>query len=256
MKKTIFLIIHLAPLFVVAQIDSLISKVYEWKQPAVKMHNKIGSAVLFEGSGGDMQWIQMNSVEFGTSEASNKFTVPANEEQLYIVKNGTLTVGVNDSLYSLARGSIILLLPRQSFSMQNKGAGPCDYYVMKYRSRSPTDLQRGKDSGGSFVMDWNNIVFKPNEKGGGRSYFERPTAMCKRMEMHVTTLNAGLKSHAAHTHHAAEMIVVIDGKTEMQIGQRSYQGKKGDVYYLGSYVLHGIRNIGTESCTYFAIQFE
>ncbi len=256
MKKTVFLIICLAPLLVAAQNDSLISKVYEWKQPTGNINNKISSAVLFEGSGGDMQWIQMNAVELGTSGSSNKFTVPANEEQLYIVKRGTLTVGTNDSTYSLIRGSIVLLLPGQNFSIQNKGVAPCNYYIMKYRSRRPTDLQRGKDSGGSFVKDWNKIVFKPNEKGGGRSYFQRPTAMCKRMEMHVTTLNAGLKSHAAHTHHAAEMIVVIDGKTEMQIGQRFYQGKKGDVYYLGSYVLHGIRNIGTESCTYFAIQFE
>ena len=182
--------------------------------------------------------------------------VPATEEQLYIIKKGTLTVGINDSVYTLVRGSIVLLLPGQNFSIQNENAAPCDYYVMKYRSRNPMDLERGKTSGGSFIKDWNNIIFKPNDKGGTRNYFQRPTAMAKRLDMHVTTLKAGLKSHEPHTHRAAEMVVMIDGRTEMQIGQKFYKGNEGDVYYLASNVLHGIRNIGSEPCTYFAIQFE
>jgi (S)-ureidoglycine aminohydrolase len=256
MKKIIFLIIYLVPLLVAAQKDSLISEVYEWKHPTGNAHSKISSAVLFEGSTRDMKWLQMNTNELAGSGTVNKMNVPANEEQLYIIKKGTLTVGIYDSIYSLVEESIVLLLPGQNFSIQNKSDAPCDYYVIKYRSRSSTDLQRGKDSGGSFVKDWNNIVFKPNEKGGGRSYFQRPTSMCKRLEMHVTTLNAGLKSHEPHTHRAAEMIVVIDGETEMQIEQKFYKGNEGDVYYLGSYVLHGIRNVGSKSCSYFAFQFE
>jgi (S)-ureidoglycine aminohydrolase len=80
--------------------------------------------------------------------------------------------------------------------------------------------------------------------------------MTKRLDMHVTTLKAGLKSHEPHTHRAAEMVVMIDGHTEMQIGQKFYKGNEGDVYYLASNVLHGIRNIGSVPCTYFAIQFE
>jgi (S)-ureidoglycine aminohydrolase len=256
MKKIIVLIISFCPLLLMAQKDSLLSKVYEWKKPTGKLHNKISSSVLFEGSTYDIAWLQMNAIEFAASGTVNKMTVPADQEQLYIIKKGILTVGVNDSTYPLVKGSVALLLPGQNFSIQNKNVAPCDYYIMKYRSKSPTDLQRGKDSGGSFIKDWNKIEFNANEKGGTRKYFQCPTAMCKRLEMHATTLNAALKSHAPHTHHAQEIIVVFDGDTEMQIGQQFYKGNEGDVYYLGALVLHGIRNIGSGSCTYLAFQFE
>ena len=74
--------------------------------------------------------------------------------------------------------------------------------------------------------------------------------------MHVTTLNAGLKSHDPHTHLAKEIIVMMQGNTEMQIGEKFFKGKEGSVYFMESNVLHGIRNEGTTPCTYFAIQFE
>ncbi len=256
MKKIFFLILYLAPLSLVAQKDSLVSSVYNWKQPVSNNHKQKTSVVLFDGSTYDMKWLQMNADELTSSAAAKKMMVPVTEEQLYIIKKGELTVGINDSVFTLVHGSIILLLPGQNFSIQNKAAAPCDYYVMKYRSKSPADLERGKTNGGSFIKDWNNIIFKPNDKGGTRNYFQRPTAMTKRLDMHVTTLKPGLKSHEPHTHRAAEMVIMIDGHTEMQIGQKFYKGNEGDIYYLAANVLHGIRNIGAKPCTYFAIQFE
>jgi (S)-ureidoglycine aminohydrolase len=122
---------------------------------------------------------------------------------------------------------------------------------MKYRSREPV-----RRTGRSFVKNWNKIAFKPHSKGGIRNYFELSTPMSERFEMHVTTLNEGLKSHEPHTHRAEEIVLVIDNKTEMQIGEKFYKGGPGDIYYLGSNVPHAIRNEGNGTCTYFAFQFE
>jgi len=80
--------------------------------------------------------------------------------------------------------------------------------------------------------------------------------MQKYFEIHVTTLKEGLRSHDPHTHRAEEIVLMIEGDTEMQIGEKFYKGKTGDFFYLGSNVLHAIRNEGTKSCMYFAIQFE
>ena len=74
--------------------------------------------------------------------------------------------------------------------------------------------------------------------------------------MHVSTLKLDKKSHDPHTHQAEELILVMDGNTEMQIGQKFYQGKEGSIYYMGSNILHAIRNVGAVPCTYFAFQFE
>ena len=108
----------------------------------------------------------------------------------------------------------------------------------------------------SFVKDWNEIAFKPHDRGGIRNFFEKTTPMSKRFEMHVTTLKEGIKSHEPHTHRAEEIVLVIENKTEMQIGDQFYKGGNGDIYYLGSNMPHAIQNVGMGTCTYFAFQFE
>lgn len=203
-----------------------------------------------------MAYLQMSANAILPTKKKTNLQVPRSEEHLLIIKSGNLAIGIKDSTWSIGGGSIALLMPGENYTVQNNTEDSCTYYVMKYRSKLPMDIARGNLSGGSVVMDWDKIVFKPNDKGGRRNYFERPTAMSKRFEMHVTTLKEGIKSHEPHTHRAEEIVLVIDNKTEMQIDNTFYKGGTGDIYYLGSNVSHAVRNDGKGTCTYFAFQFE
>jgi len=248
MKRLLFLFIIL-PAISQAQLDSVASRSYQWINPA-------NTTVLFEGSTYDFEWMQMSSRRITVDKKTLKAEVPKNEEQLLIVKSGIVHFRFHDSSFSLGAGSIALLLPGEKYELINAGPSDVDYYLMKYRSKKPSDIERGKSAGGSFVKEWSKITFNPHDRGGVRNYFNRATAMSSRFEMHVTTLNAGLKSHEPHTHRASEIVLMIEGDTEMQIGQSFYKGTSGDFYFLGTNVLHGVRNIGTKPCMYFAFQFE
>ena len=117
-------------------------------------------------------------------------------------------------------------------------------------------MQRAAASGGSAVLDWKKVAFRSHDKGGRRNFFDRPTAMCARFEMHVTTLNVGLQSHDPHTHAPEEIILVTAGETKMQIADKFFPGTPGSIYYAGTKVPHAIENTGKAPCTYFAFQFE
>jgi (S)-ureidoglycine aminohydrolase len=255
MKRLVFIVILLTPVFCFSQQDSIAPGVYSWKEPVRKKSKNFSSAVLFEGKTHDMEWLQMNANLLFPSKTKTKVDVPANEEQLLIIKSGKLIIW-RDSSYPMSAGSVALFLPGETYSLQNEDKDDCVYYVMKYRSKAPADMERGTAAGGSLIKEWNKIEFKQNDKGGRRDFFERPTALCKRFEMHVTTLKGRLKSHDPHAHKAKEIILVINGKTEMQIGGKTYKGEAGSVYFLPSNILHGIRNDGEETCSYFAFQFE
>jgi len=256
MKRLIFNFSIFASLCILLSNDPISSGVYEWKEPVQDTHKNPKSSVLFEGSTKHMEWLQMNSEQLEHSTKRIRITALENEEELYIIKKGILTVLLNDSSASLVPGSMILLEAGKDLFIQNDNSSPCKYYLMKYRSRARIDKGKAMQTGGSFMKDWNKVEFKPHDKGGVRNYFETATIMCKRLEMHVTTLNAGLKSHDPHRHEAEEIILMMDGRTEMQIGENFYKGKDGSVFFANSNILHGIRNEGTTSCTYFAFQFE
>jgi (S)-ureidoglycine aminohydrolase len=255
MKKTYLNICLFFPLAFAISYDPIPSRVYDWKQPA-KVNKDVTTSILFEGTAFDMEWLQMNANALTPSKKKTEMVVPQNEEHLYIIKKGILEVFTEDSSYSLMPGSVVVIMPGKKLFIQNTQSNSCEYYVMKYRSKLPVDTERGKKEGGSIIKDWSAIAFKPHDKGGIRNYFERATAMMKRLEIHVTTLNGGLKSHDPHTHTAEEIVLMIEGNTEMQIGEKFFNGKEGSIFFLGSNVLHAIRNEVTTPCTYFAIQFE
>lgn len=236
------------------------SKVYAWKAPDKMEARNLLSATIFSGGAQDMAYISMSACGLRPSTKKTKRAVPSDEEHLLIVKSGMLEVGFGDSLYRLNAGSIVLLMPGEKYSLRS--AEPTRFYRMQYRSTKPADLQRGISSGGSFVRLWDSLPYRRHDRGGVRSYFERPTAMCRRFEMHVTTLNSDTKSHEPHTHPAEEIVLMMEdtagntGRTEMQIGKDFVRGEAGDLYFLGSNIPHAIKNVGEARCSYFAFQFE
>ena len=255
MKSIALILIVIIPGLTFAQKGEVQTKMYSWRKPAKKVQEDLYSTILFEGSTYDMEYLNMSANALLQSNRKITLQVPGNEEHLLIIKKGILDFALKDSTWSLGGASIALLMPGEKYSIQTRNDS-CTFYVMKYRSKLPMDLTRGETSGASLIKDWNKLTFKPTARGGGRSYFERPTAMCKRFEMHVTTLKEGLKSHDPHAHRAEEIILVIDNQTEMQMGDKSYKGSTGDIYYIGSNITHGIRNDSKGLCSYFAFQFE
>lgn len=248
------LFVFFLPVVCFSQLPVIASKKYSWVTPTSEPRKNLKTSVIFEGAAHDMEYLQM-SANAVVSNDRITMSVPANEEHLLLMKDGILKIGIKDRNWSVGSGSIALLMPGENFTLQKGGGNSCSFYVMKYRSKSPLN-KTASASEVSFVKDWNEIQFKPHDRGGIRNYFEKTTPMSKRFEMHVTTLNEGLKSHEPHTHRAEEIVLIIDNKTEMQIGNQFYKGSTGDIYYLGSNVPHAIQNIGTGTCTYFAFQFE
>ncbi|MFY7839891.1 MAG: cupin domain-containing protein [Lacibacter sp.] len=251
MKRLLILIFFL-PFIAFAQKDSILSGAYSWQQPVAK-RGTISSVVLLEGKAYDFDWMQFAANKIpGKTEI--KQTIPANQEQLLIVRSGSITIHFANSSFVLTANSVAVLMAGEKYSLSNTSMTDADFFSMKYKGKKAADVQR---EGKSFVKILENIPFKPNNNGGGRrAFFEQPTVMQKRFEMHVTTLKEGLKSHEPHTHRAEEIILMINGETEMLLGDKSYKTQAGGFYYAGTNVLHGIKNIGSTPCMYFAIQFE
>ncbi|HLT73678.1 MAG TPA: cupin domain-containing protein [Ohtaekwangia sp.] len=254
-KASILFLMMVLPSLAGAQ-KGITSTKYVWEEPRNEVAPGIHSTVLFEGQAYDFDFLQMNATTIAGYTPARSFKVPAHEEHLILLKDGLLTISFSDSTWTIGKGSVALLMPEMSYSLQNKSNEKCSFYVMKYQSKTKPDSERGGNHGGSIVKDWKKIPFHPHGRGGIRNYFDRPTAMAKRLEMHVTTLKEGIKSHEPHTHRAEELVIILDNDTEMQIGEEFFRGNAGTIYFLGSNVPHAIQNIGTTPCVYFAFQFE
>ncbi|MEO6547218.1 MAG: cupin domain-containing protein [Ferruginibacter sp.] len=177
------------------------------------------------------------------------------QDELIIVKNGDLKITHNELAKQLGKGGISFTMAGDTRAIENTGATSATYYRFIYHSKLPSNIERAKQNGGSFFINWNDVPVEKTDKGHRRAFFNKPTAQLVKLEMHTTALNAGLDSHAPHTHIEEEIILLLKGDVKMFINGKLYKAAPGDVVFLPSGVLHALENTGKEQCEYFAFQW-
>lgn len=115
--------------------------------------------------------------------------------------------------------------------------------------------QKAPASMASSVFDWDAIPVKETKTGSTRDFFKAPTATLDQLECHVTTVKAGEASHAAHSHPEEELIIVKEGVLESTQKGEVKRAGPGSIIFEASNELHGVRNIGTTSATYYVIKW-
>ncbi|MGA3284183.1 MAG: cupin domain-containing protein [Verrucomicrobiota bacterium] len=238
------------------------SDVYAWKDSPVEKTKTGSKRSIIKGMATDFQYMDISATTLKKKKTENE-GVYTDFEELVIVKDGRLKITIGGESKTVGRGSVAVIMPGDQHSFENAADGETTYYVFRYRSKNPVDLERGKKSGGSFVMDWNDVKFnsRSDGKGGMRNFFTRATAMGRRLELHATFLEPRQSSHAPHHHRAEELVVILHANTEMYLGPEEKGGRTkkatdGDIIYLVSNEYHAISNLSDESALYIAFQFE
>lgn len=239
-----------------AQLQPIKSGVYKWND--FKVHSnedRVGRPIL-EGVSSHLEYLEMHATT--QNVGAKPSTAHANEdiEEIILVKEGTMKVTIEGKSSILGANGVVSLMPLQMHSLQNVGTTPLTYYIIRYRSKKGMEVARGVASGNSLMINADSIVYRPTNVGGVRSYFDRETAMCERLEMHVTTLDRKVASHEPHSHDETEIILMISGHTAQMIDGKEYTAQAGDFYFMESQSLHGIRNISVEPATYFAFKWK
>lgn len=175
-------------------------------------------------------------------------------EELVIIKEGKIKQTIGDDEKILGPGSIVLAMPGNEHGLSNAGETVASYYIIKWKTKDyATDSDPHTIS--SLMLDWNDFEYTKTSKGGRRNVLRQPTSMVDELEMHVTTLEKGMKSHDQHTHIDEEIILVLKGEVEELIDDVPHQAEAGSLIFLNSMIPHGIRNIGDGPCEYFAIRW-
>ncbi|MRI00594.1 cupin domain-containing protein [Kriegella sp. EG-1] len=232
------------------------SGVYKWDDYPVKFGKLRESRSIMEGTSPHFEYLEMHATtKFPGAEPSTAHA-NAEYEECIIVKEGKMEVTIEGISTILEAGGVILLMPQQMHFLANVGDTNLTYTVMKYKSKKKMNIERGVVAGGSLTINKDSLTFKRSKRGGGIAYFDRPTAMCERFEMHITQLDEKGPSHKPHAHEETEIIMVLSGKTEMTIDGKEYKASAGDFYFMDSQLFHGVRNATDETCSYFAFKWK
>lgn len=255
MKYIFILAISIMSSSMPAQERPLKSGVLHWSDLPVKPGTERETRPIFEGTAPGLEYLEIHATTQAVGAKPRPPHASKDIEELIIVKEGKVKVTINEQTTVLGAGGIAIILPQETQTFENVGDAPLTYYVFRYRSKNPMNVERGKSNGGSLLLNRDSLEFKSSVKGGSQAYFNRPTSMFENFEMHTTQLNKIGPSHAPHAHVDTEVILVIDGKAKVSINGTDYEGIPGDLFFITSNLAHAAGNGSSAICSYFAFKW-
>ncbi|MEP0713571.1 cupin domain-containing protein [Algoriphagus sp.] len=256
MKNFLLFLFCCMSLSAFAQLQPIQSGVFHWNDLDAKTNGDRISRPILKGVSTHLEYLSMHATTQAVGAAPSAAHANADIEELLIVKEGLMEVMIDGKGILLGTNGVFSLMPQQMHSVKNAGDTPLTYYVIRYRSKKPMNMERALLSGGTMLFNSDSLAYKSTAVGGVRSYFDRPTAMCERLEMHVTTLDRKVASHEPHSHEETEIILMISGETAQLIDGKEYTATAGDFYFMESQSIHSIRNTSDLPTSYFAFKWK
>lgn len=238
-----------------AQFTEVKSGVYEWDKLSVRKGEMREGRRLMEGSSPHFEYLEIHAT---TQQPGAKPAPPHTQEaieEVLIVKEGKMKMTMDGESHILGPSSVILIPPLVEQSLENVGDTPLTYYVMMFRSKKPMDLERVEKAGGKRFINADDLISQKTAKGFRVNYLDGPTAMCENFEMHITQLDHKGPSHDPHKHADSEIMLILEGETELNLDGELIHAKAGDLYFIKSGQMHGISNVGDASAKYFAYRW-
>ncbi|GAB3012746.1 hypothetical protein GCM10027284_35500 [Cyclobacterium sediminis] len=251
MKYIPFFLLLVWQTYAHAQLLPLPSAVYEYKMLPVNVVNGTETRPILDGPTETLDNFRVNHY---TLSAGKSLRLKKGEEKLVLIGTGELLVNQGVISEKLEDRSVAWLTKDQPARIHHSGTSPVSFFVIEWESEGV---------GENFIPEVNTLTkynykqleFKKSEKGGRRDVSRGVTPTLQELEMHITTLNEGKKSHDPHVHADEEIILVLQGQVEEMINGVPYLLGPGSLIYLHAMDAHGIRNAGKGACEYYAIRW-
>ncbi|SEI73803.1 Cupin domain-containing protein [Cyclobacterium xiamenense] len=185
--------------------------------------------------------------------ASEPLQLNEDREMLLIVTAGALQFQTGEKAETLGERSVAWL-PRQTEVLLSPQDAQVSLYLIAW-DVDPASRETEPEGWEPRIFQYASMDYQETAKGGRRSVMRAATETLQELEMHITTLKEGEKSHDPHVHADEEIILVLQGEVSEHIKGTEYRLGPESLVFLSALDPHGIRNVGTGECEYYAIRW-
>lgn len=251
MKKWLFYICILALNTGMAQRLPHPSAVFEWKMMPATIEGVEEERKLMDWP---TETLDNFRIVHYTLQDSETMDLNTGSEHLVLVGEGLLSLDMSGEKAMLGPRSVGWIPADRQLKIAVGNKEKASFFIIEWEAEKVADELAPKDTH-PLLFDYDEMTFRQNARGGRRDVMQAPTETLTELEMHITTLKEGGKSHDPHVHADEEIILVLQGEVEELINGTPYRLGAGSVIYLAAFDPHGIRNAGKGSCEYYAIRW-
>jgi XRE family transcriptional regulator, regulator of sulfur utilization len=135
-KIALLLVVSLAVAFIAraqSEKTSLTSKAFEWNSLEIKTNATGSSRKIFEGPTANLEMLECHASTLNPGLTNHAILKRPNDE-LIIVKEGTIEAFVGDKWVRVGPGSVVFNAANVPQSMRNPGNVPATYHVITFRT--------------------------------------------------------------------------------------------------------------------------
>lgn len=178
------------------------------------------------------------------------------QEELIILKEGRVEVHIDGKTQEAGPGSAFFYASNNAHAIRNVGTTRATYWVINLATPTTHDPARhnAKPTLPSGVFDWEKLKVETTKTGDRRQVLKGSTCTMDNFTCHASSVPTGLALHGAHRHLDDEIVIVKEGTMEITIEGVPHRAVAGSVAFLSSNDLHGLRNAGDTSATYYIIR--
>ena len=178
------------------------------------------------------------------------------QEELIIVKEGTVEVHINGRTQVAGAGSTFFYASNDAHAVKNVGNTRATYWVINLATaatHSPAE-HNATPTLRSAVYDFEKLPVKATKVGESRAILNGSTVTLKNLETHITSVKAHEAAHGAHRHVDEEVVLVREGTLEITINDQVYRATPGSICFFASNDLHGMKNVSDTQASYHVIR--
>lgn len=184
------------------------------------------------------------------------------QEELIILREGELDVHLNGTNTRVGPGSLFFFASNVPHAVRNHGTKPATYFVFNFTTaataalRGQAPLPEDPPRRGAAIFPWDQLAAEAKETGARRAVTDAPTSTLANFECHITTLKPGVVPHAPHRHPDEEIILLTEGALDVTVNGATTRIGPGSIVFVSSGDLHGWKNAGDTSATYYVMRFK
>lgn len=178
------------------------------------------------------------------------------QEELIIIKDGTLEVHINGETQRAGPGSVLFYASNDAHAVRNVGDTPATYWVINLATtvtHTPSEHNKAP-SLKSAVYDWEKLKVEKTPTGERRGILKGSTVTMSSLSVHASSVPGQTALHGPHKHADDEFVIVKEGTLEVTIEGKPHLAPAGSICFYSSNDMHGMRNAGDTRATYYVIR--
>jgi len=251
---TRFLLLLIFPVIIAAG-KFLSSAFFDWEKVTAQKTHTGWTRSFLKGQTRDLEILEIEAFTLYPGKITHSYLIDSHDENLYIVKEGTAEIIMNNVTRELPEGGVLVASQGNRVVIRNRSSSSLVYYSIRLKPKFFKPIPKPQKKASGFYLLTDTVKEQITMEGSLRTLLNRPTSLLKNLDIHAVTLKSDFNRIEQQTGSQDEFIIIRNGIVFGTLKGKSFKLGKGSVIFLTSDNPIEISNGSEDACEYFVVRW-